>query len=173
MAWFERMRDVVSEPFSPEIVRQRTAAGWRMVAIEWRRELPDAEIPASSGFDEDVPYGLRVSADCSRLEPDPVEHRVLMLMMEMLADDRSYAEIVAALNVKGFRMRDGRPWNRVAVFKMVPRLIEVGPRFFSSEEWTGAHPFYEAPPSPPPAAPEPSVSPARTWRTLLARRPRA
>ncbi len=32
-------------------------------------------------------------------------------------------------------MRDGRPWSRVAVFNMIPRLIEVGPRFFSSEEW--------------------------------------
>lgn len=170
MAWFERMRDVVSEPFSPEIIRQRTAAGWRMVAIEWRRELPDTEAPVPSSVDEDVPYGLRVSADCSRLESDPFEHRVLMLMMEMLADDRSYAEIVAALNVKGFRMRDGSPWNRIAVFKMVPRLIEVGPRFFSSQEWTEAHPFYEAPPT---AAPEASAPAARSWRTFLTRRRRA
>lgn len=171
MAWFERMRDVVSEPFSPEIIRQRTAAGWRMVAIEWRRELPDSEAPAASAFDEDIPYGLRVSADCSRLEEDPVEHQVLMLMMELLADDRSYAEIVTALNAKGFRMRDGRPWNRVAVFKMVPRLIEVGPRFFSSQEWAEAHPFYETPTSAatPPEAPAP---PARSWRTLFTRRHR-
>lgn len=175
MAYFERMRDVVSEAFSPEIIRQRAAAGWRMVAIEWRRELPDTEAPVPSVLDEDVPYGLRISPDCSRLEPDPVEHRVLMLMMEMLADDRSYAEIVAALNVKGFRMRDGRPWNRVGVFQMVPRLIEVGPRFFSSQEWTEAHRFYEAPPFAPPAAPEDTAPapPARSWRNLLARRPRA
>jgi len=55
--------------------------------------------------------------------------------MEMLANDFSYAEIVASLNEKGFRMRNGQPWNRIAVFKMVPRLIEVGPHFFSSEEW--------------------------------------
>lgn len=175
MAYFERMRDVVSEPFSPEIIRQRTAAGWRMVAIEWRRELPDAEAPAPSASDEDVPYGLRVSADCSRLEEDPVEHQVLMLMMEMLADDRSYAEIVTALNASAFRMRDGRPWNRVAVFQMVPRLIEVGPRFFSSREWAEAHPFYQTPTSAP-TPPEASAStapPVRTWRTLLTRRPRA
>jgi len=39
------------------------------------------------------------------------------------------------LNEKGFRMRNGGPWNRVAVFNMMPRLIEVGPRLFSSEEW--------------------------------------
>ena len=167
MAYFERMRDIVSEPFSPEIIRQRAAAGWQMVAIEWRRELPDAEAPATAPFDEDVPYGLRVSADCSRLEADPTEHRVLMLMMEMLADDRSYAEIVAALNAAGLRMRNGHPWNRIAVFKMVPRLIEVGPRFFSSEEWAGLHPI--APHQPPPAAPAPQP-PARGWRTLFTRR---
>lgn len=90
-----------------------------------------------------------------------------MLMMEMLADDRSYAEIVAALNAAGLRMRNGHPWNRIAVFKMVPRLIEVGPRFFSSEEWAGLHPI--APHQPPPAAPAPQP-PARGWRTLFTRR---
>jgi hypothetical protein len=42
---------------------------------------------------------------------------------------------VSDLNEKGFRMRDGRPWNRIAVFNMMPRLIEVGPRLFGSEEW--------------------------------------
>jgi hypothetical protein len=29
----------------------------------------------------------------------------------------------------------GVRWSRVAVFNMIPRLIEVGPRFFNSEEW--------------------------------------
>jgi hypothetical protein len=135
MAYFERMRDIVSEPFSSDIVRQRTAAGWQMVAIEWRRELPDAEAPTTGVFDEDVPYGLRVSDDCRRLESDPAERQALMLMMDMVTNDCSYAEIVSRLNEKGFRMRNGQPWNRVAVFQMVPRLIEVGPRFFSSEEW--------------------------------------
>ena len=109
MAYFERMRDIVSEPFSSDIVRQRTAAGWQMVAIEWRRELPDAEAPNSREFDEDVPYGLRVSDDCRRLESDAIERQVLMLMMELVTQDCSYAEIVAKLNEKGFRMRNGQP----------------------------------------------------------------
>jgi len=129
------MRDAVSEPFSTDIIRQRAAAGWQMVAIEWRRELPDAEAPAKGNFDEDVPYGLRVSDDCRRLESDQTERQVLMLMMDMITQDFSYADIVAKLNDKGYRMRNGQLWNRVAVFNMVPRLIEVGPRFFSSEEW--------------------------------------
>jgi hypothetical protein len=55
--------------------------------------------------------------------------------MELLVQDFSYSHIVSDLNEKGFRMRDGRPWSRVSVFNMIPRLIEVGPRFFSTEEW--------------------------------------
>jgi hypothetical protein len=135
MAYFERIRDVISGPFSPEVIRQRSAAGWQMVSIEWRRELPDAETPTEGAFNEDIPYGLRISDDCMRLEPDPTEHQALMLMMELLVQDFSYSSIVSDLNEKGFRMREGRPWSRVAVFNMIPRLIEVGPRFFSSEEW--------------------------------------
>ena len=135
MAHFERIRDVISGPFSPEVIRQRSAAGWQMVSIEWRRELPDSEVPPEHAFEEEIPYGLRISEDCARLEADPVEHQVLMEMMQLLTQDFSYSAIVSSLNEKGFRMRDGRPWNRVAVFKMIPRLIEVGPHFFSSNEW--------------------------------------
>lgn len=145
MAYFERMRDIVSDPFSPEVIRQRTAAGWQMVAIEWRRELPDAEAPTRGEFDEEVPYGLRVSDDCKRLESDPIEHQVLMLMMDLVTQDSSYTEIVARLNEKGYRMRNGQPWNRVAVFRMIPRLIEVGPRFFSSGEWDERLQHFECP----------------------------
>lgn len=167
MAYFERMRDIVSEPFSPEVIRQRTAAGWQMVAIEWRRELPDAEAPAAGEFDEDIPYGLRISSDCRRLEADPAEHRVLMRIMEMLAEDFSYAEIVTALNGDGLHMRNGRPWNRVAVFQMIPRLIEVGPRFFSSEEWAERRRHLENPP--PPAESIPPMREPHTWRSLFGR----
>lgn len=167
MAYFERMRDIVSEPFSPDVIRQRTAAGWQMVAIEWRRELPDAEAPAESGFDEDIPYGLRISGDCKRLEPDLYEHRVLMLMLDLLGQDFSYAQIVASLNEKGFRMRNGQPWTRVAVFKMVPRLIEVGPHFFSSGEWAEHRHNPENPP--PPAASDAPAAHPHTWRSLFGR----
>jgi hypothetical protein len=135
MAYLERMRDVISGPFSPEMIRQRTSAGWQMVSIEWRRELPESEAPTEGAFNEEIPYGLRISDDCRRLEVDPKEHQALMLMMELLVQDFSYSSIVSDLNEKGFRMRDGRPWSRVAVFNMIPRLIEVGPGFFSSDEW--------------------------------------
>jgi hypothetical protein len=135
MAHFERIRDVISGPFSPEIMRQRTAAGWQLISLEWRRELPESETPSEGAFAEDIPYGLRISDDCQRLEIDLTENRVLMTMMELLVQDFSYSSIVSDLNEKGFRMRDGKPWNRVALFNMTPRLIEVGPRLFSTQEW--------------------------------------
>jgi hypothetical protein len=135
MPYFERMRDVISGPFSPEILQQRTAAGWQMVSIEWRRELPDSEAPQGPAFAESIPYGLRISDDCTRLEVNSHENQILLLMMDLLAQDFSYSGIVSDLNEKGFRTRDGQPWSRVDVFNMMPRLIEVGPRLFASDEW--------------------------------------
>jgi hypothetical protein len=133
MAYFERTRDTLNGPLTNDLLRQRADAGWQVAAIEWRRELP-GNAPIESRV-EDIPYGLRISEDCLRLEIDPEENLILMQMMELLVQDFGYASIVSDLNEKGYRMRDGRPWNRVAVFNMIPRLIEVGPRFFSSEEW--------------------------------------
>jgi len=135
MAYFERIRDVIAGPFSPEVIQQRTAAGWQMVSIDWRRERPEGEAPTEGALGEEVPYGLRISEDGRRLEVEPRENQTLMLMMELLGQDFSYSSMVSDLNEKGFRMRDGGAWNRVAVFNMMPRLIEVGPRLFSSEEW--------------------------------------
>ena len=135
MGYFERMRDVISGPFSAEVIQQRMSAGWQMVSIEWRRELPDSEAPQEGIFAEAIPYGLRISDDCKRLEVDPAENQVLLLMMELLSQDFSYSAIVSDLNEKGFRTREGNPWSRVAVFNMMPRLIDAGPRLFASEEW--------------------------------------
>jgi hypothetical protein len=140
MAYFERIRDVISGPLGPEVMQQRTAAGWQLVSIEWRRELPDSEAPTEGAFGEDIPYGLRISDDCQRLEVDPTENKILLLMMDLLAQDFSYSSIVSDLNEKGYRMRDGGRWTRVAVFNMMPRLIEVGPRLFSTEAWKTQRP---------------------------------
>ena len=110
------------------------------MSIEWRRELPDSESPTQGAFAEDIPYGLRISDDCQRLEVDPMENKILLLMMDLLAQDFSYSSIVSDLNEKGYRMRDGSRWSRVSVFNMMPRLIAVGPRLFSTEAWKTQRP---------------------------------
>ena len=134
MAFYERMRDVVAGPYSAEAIRQRQSAGWQMVSIEWRREIPEAEARTKTSGGEDIPYGLRLSDNCAWLEVDPRENAVLVQMMELLGHDFSYASIVSDLNERGLRQRDGSPWTRVAVFQMMPRLIEVGPRLFAADE---------------------------------------
>jgi hypothetical protein len=116
-------------------MRQRTAAGWQLVSIEWRRELPGDAPPSDGAYDEDIPYGLHISDDCLRLEIEPREHQALVLMMELLVQDFPLSSVVSDLNEKGFRTRAGKPWTRISVFNMLPRLIEVGPSLFSSEEW--------------------------------------
>lgn len=134
MAYFERIRDVVSEPMSSAVMQQRQAAGWQLVSLEWKRELPGDQPHHEGVFDEEIPYGLRISDDCKRLEVDPTEEQALKLMMDLLVQDFPYSSVVSTLNEGGFRMRDGKPWTRVAVFNMHPRLIEVGPRLFATDE---------------------------------------
>jgi len=135
MAYVERIRDMIGQPLLEEIVRQRVNAGWHLVSVEWRRELPDSEMPTDGAYPEDIPFGLRISEDCKRLELDPNEQQTLLQMMEMLVQDFSFSSIASDLNEKGFRTREGKRWNPVGIFNMIPRLIEVGPRLFSTEEW--------------------------------------
>src|ERR1700727_2686143 len=135
MAHFERIRAVLAGPFSPEIMRQRTAAGWQLVSLEWRRELPGDEAPSEGAFNEEIPYGLRISDDCQRLEFDSRERMVLTQMMDLVVQDFPFSSIASDLNEKGFRTREGKLWNQVSVFQMIPRLIEIGPGLFSTAEW--------------------------------------
>lgn len=140
MAYFERMRDVVTGGLADEVMHQRHAAGWQLVSVEWRRELPDQEAPhsgigAAGVFAEEIPFGLRISDDCQRLEVDAAENQALLTMMEMLVQDFPFLTIASDLNEKGFRTRMGGRWTPVAIFEMIPRLIDVGPRLFSTGEW--------------------------------------
>lgn len=132
MAKSERVREPVRTPPDPAYLAQRAEAGWRLVALEWER---GAEAEGAPKYLEEVPYGLRIAEDCYHLEENPEELRVLMLMMEEIVQDNPLSKVVTALNAASFRTRQGHPWDAVAVFNMLPRLIEVGPRMFSSEEW--------------------------------------
>jgi recombinase len=134
MAKIERIREVVTGSVDLEYMRQKTEAGWKLVALEWRREI-EGEQAAEQVMVEEIPYGLRVASDCSRLEEDPAERAVLMQLMELIVQDYSVTLTATELNKRGLRTREGGYWTPVSVFNMLPRLIEVGPRIFSSDEW--------------------------------------
>ncbi len=134
MAKVERIREVVTGSVDLDYVRQKTEAGWKLVAMEWRREIAGNE-SQEAVLTEEIPYGLHVAADCSRLEEDPQERGVLMQMMELIVQDYSITLVASELNKRGLRTRSGSFWTPVSVFNMLPRLIEVGPNIFSSDDW--------------------------------------
>lgn len=137
MAKLERVRESVEGSLDPEYLKQREKAGWRLVGVEWERET---EVPsgASAGPEprlEDPPYGVRVGGDCDHLEENPQEMQFLLSMMELIIQDISLTKVAEELTRKGYRTRKGTEWGPVAVFNMLPRLIELTPRIFASEEW--------------------------------------
>ena len=134
MAEMERIREILTGPLDTEDVKRKTEAGWKLVAMEWVRPAGEAQGKRASLLEE-IPYGSRVANDCLHLEEDPVEMRTLTRMLELIVQDRSMSRMAEELNRQGFRSRDGSSWNMVTVYNMLPRLIEVGPRILSSEDW--------------------------------------
>jgi hypothetical protein len=120
LAKVERIREVVTGSVDLDYVRQKTEAGWKLVAMEWRREIAGDDAKEAVIMEE-IPYGLRVAPDCSRLEEDPQDYSITLVASE--------------LNKRGLRIRNGGFWTPVSVFNMLPRLIEVGPNIFSSDDW--------------------------------------
>ena len=130
----ERIRQDVSASFGPDDLRQQSEQGWKLVAVEWERELPDEA--AESGVSGEVPFGLQVATNPPpHLEENPIEREILFLMMELTIQDGPYSGIADELNRRGFRTRQGARWTPVSVFQMLPRLIEAGPGILNSEEW--------------------------------------
>ena len=126
----EKVRERVAGTPSAEYFRLRAEAGWKLVAVEWERET-EAPPPA----EEEVPYGMRVGHDCSHLEYDPGEMAVMTLIMELIIQETTFSRIADELNRAGFRRRSGEQWSAISVFNLLPRMIEVGPRMFSTSEW--------------------------------------
>jgi len=132
MAKLERVREAVSGPLAADHIDKKASQGWKLTALEWERQV---EEPAGA-LSEEVPFGLRVSADCSRLEENAAEKQALILMMDLIVQDAPLSLVAEELNRKGLRTRSGANWTPGSVFDMLPRLIQVGPRIFSSTEWT-------------------------------------
>jgi hypothetical protein len=134
----QRSRDLVTGQLTLDYFIRKAAEGWKLAAMEWFREVEgDIEAPplaAPSGSAE-TPYGLRVSADGLHLEPNPLEHTVLLLILDKIIQEKRITEIAAELNSGGFRTRRDTQWTPTGVFELLPRLIEAGPSLLGSSEW--------------------------------------
>jgi Recombinase len=133
----EWIREALTTWPPTEYVTQKQDAGWRLVAVEWEREVQaEAAAPSLEGITaEEIPYGTRIAGDCLHLEDNPTEMQTLNLLAEMVVQDLSYKRMAETLNQHNFRTRDNKPWTALAVFKLTPRLIEVAPRILSGAEW--------------------------------------
>jgi hypothetical protein len=127
----ERFREPVAAPPSPEIIEARRREGFRLVAVEWEREgvrqAPEGRRP--------IPYGLRISTDCRHLEVDPSERDAVATIIALIAGDHPLSKIAQELNRRGYRARGGSEWTQLQVFRLLPRVIELGPEVLSQSEW--------------------------------------
>lgn len=130
-----RVREPLSGSPTLDYLNERMAAGWKLVALEW--EAPaEADVRGVEEKVEEIPYGLQVSTDGQRLVENPVEHEIIILALDRIVEDCPLSEVAEELNRKGHRTREGKPWTPGALFSLLPRMIEVGPRLFVSRDWT-------------------------------------
>jgi hypothetical protein len=134
MAKKERIREPLTELPTLEYLMQRMQNGWRPTAIEWERDI----LPAAGSSDEyaeEIPYGLQVSSDCAGLVENPAEREIITTALDMIVEDCPLSRVAAELNARGLKTRTGKQWSPNDLFNLLPRMIQVGPRLFTSEKW--------------------------------------
>lgn len=135
----ERLREVLSGSPTLEYLNQMGASGWKLAALEWQRDTDDdtASPATRSEQMEEVPYGLQVAVDGLHLMENSAEMRILVAAVRMIVDDLPVSRVAEELNRLGYRTRQGNKWTPAAVFELLPRMIEAGPRIFAKDEWAG------------------------------------
>ncbi len=130
MRKLERLRETPSGPVTPEYFAEKARQGWTLSMIEWSR-------PANgeAGQGEEPPYGTQIGSDCAHLEDNPAEMRTLSLILEKIVQDLPLSRIADELNLAGLATRAGTRWTQPAVFVLLPRLVDVGPRILGHAGW--------------------------------------
>jgi hypothetical protein len=145
----ERIRQSATGQLTWDEIQKLQNQGWRLIALEWERDVSEIESAGEAPSQEYPPFGLRVADDCSTLVEDRSENEALVAMMELVIKDGPYSSIAEELNRRGYRTREGLRWSPVSVFEMLPRLIDAGPRILSSENWHRRKQEYQRRTTPP------------------------
>ena len=132
----DRVRDPISGPLTLDYFHQRTAKGWVVTAVEWRKPAAnEAEAPAREDSLQEVPYGQRIAPDCGHLIEDESEMDLLLFIYERVVSGQRPVELASELNSQGYRTRLGSHWSASAVFDLLPRLIELSPKLQARPDW--------------------------------------
>ncbi len=134
----ERTRETVNGLPTLEYLSRKVQDGWKLVGLEWEREVAGVEDPGVEPreWNEQIPYGLRVSDDCTRLVENSIELEIITIALDMIVEDCPLSRVSDELNMRGYRTRQGNMWTPSALFTMLPRMIQVGPKLFTSQQWT-------------------------------------
>jgi Recombinase len=132
----ERVRETLTALPTLEHLVSRVEQGWKLIAIEWERDAVSSPQPVAEQIVEEIPFGLRVADDCSGLVESPSERQIVITALDMIVDDRPLSQVADELNRRGYKTRDGGPWTPTVLFVLLPRMIEIGPRLFTSTDWS-------------------------------------
>ena len=129
----ERVREPLTELPTRDYLMRRIELGWKPTAIEWERDiLPAGE---EQSYAEEIPYGLQVSPDGKGLVENPLEKQIVTMAIDMIVEDCALSRVAAELNLRGHKTRAGNPWGPSDLFTLLPRMIQIGPKLFTSEQW--------------------------------------
>jgi hypothetical protein len=131
----ERIRETMTGFPTLEHLMERKDSGWKLVALEWERDAADGPLSGHDRVIEEIPYGLKVADDCSGLVENDFEKQIIITALDMIVEDCPLSQIAEELNRRGYKTRDDKPWTPSALFVLLPRMIQVGPRLFTSSEW--------------------------------------
>jgi hypothetical protein len=132
----DRIRETLSTLPTLEHLLERVESGWKLVALEWEREAAAETLAENERVVEEIPFGLKVADDCAGLVENPFEKQIIITALDMIVEDCPLSQIADELNRRGYKTRDGKLWTPSALFTLLPRMIQVGPRVFTSDEWS-------------------------------------
>lgn len=69
-----------------------------------------------------VPFGYDLADDKVKLIPNPKEQEYISLMCELFEEGSSYQDITDHLNQLGYRNREGNPFQKMSVYRILRRL---------------------------------------------------
>ena len=78
MKRIDRIREKVTIPPTSVYLSKMHDAGWRLVALEWEREIEfsgEPEPPVAEAGAEEIPFGLRIASDCRHLKTIRSRHK--------------------------------------------------------------------------------------------------
>jgi hypothetical protein len=130
----ERLREPLKALPTLEHLNQRISEGWRLTSLEWERDISAGGVEPQE-WSEEIPYGLQVSDDCRQLVESPTELQIVVIALDMIVEDEPLSRVAEELNRRGYKTRQNRPWSPGDLFELLPRMIQMGPKLFSSKEW--------------------------------------